>query len=592
MEKLSAKEELKKFFNTLVPKKESIIDEETLNRYNRNKFLDITTDIINGLDEETNSGFYSNSEFGQYFADYLRNLYDEKLSIKLKSLLLGKKELTDEECIKILNNDLTKTALASSFNFEKDRNIKEAYNTFINVAAYTREKLTEKYGLENALNLDEVKNEEAKIAIEKFNDWEAKHYYQMKNLSELVSEKNLSKLSKSSIDPKTAFLGGGIFASGLPETIVGGGLGFMILCSWGLYLSHREYIKENLGYKDYYYLRDRYEDANLCFNVDIGIILAAGLLGSLGGYGFKSLANGHYQDVLDDVAKQYNFSNRGELLNYIQTESFKYISPEEGKEVFKQIINIQKENYAESLGYENLEALEKDIESHKSLQYQNNVEILSQIADERNIAREYLAKNSGFKSYNEFTEYLNTHKILTGEENGIYRAWSVYNYDTGYAKTLAKKLTNLDEKYDDITFKARNSVGADVEYTGKYAEYMSNLNAIEKVSHIDYKTYLNIKEEGIYSDNYLAGEAGNKLLDAMHGFGNYDIERIDSYDNANMLFDIPFNVGIASSAAAIGVRLAPYVVSAVKQHNINKKEREYEKARERERKERDYLNKR
>lgn len=447
-------------------------------------------------DKNVEFNFYDNETLMPYFSDYVR-------------IIKQNKKLTDEECVKLLNNDL-KRSLTANMLRNTDRNVKQSYINFLSVVASVQNSLKEKYGVENYNDLAFSKNKEAKKefeALEKFAIEKGEQFTQIigKSPEEIMKIKTPNEL--------------------MEQSVICFGLATVVATVAGSVFAGAVIVDKN-SYCDLY-------------------LASMGALFSVFSFscGF-AMDYCLYSDFLegknpDEICQKYGFESVEDFRQAATQIVYSYVTSEEAKQINGEILAQKLDVLATQNGYENAEAMMQDLKDHSTVQTLSSSQRLQMLAEERYVTNDNFAKENGFKSYEDVLLFLNNHKILVEEteKSGFdYSSWSEYDYDSASAKILAQKLSNLDDLYDakkqviiDGGAYSKTTVFDNSELANQVASFESIVETANKA----------IENGGIYSNNERFFYASNEVVPVWDNWENpWEAFWVDnSYGKGKLLAD-------------------------------------------------------
>ncbi|MGN1227619.1 MAG: hypothetical protein ACI4TX_03155, partial [Christensenellales bacterium] len=381
--------------------------------------------------------------------------------------------------------------------------------------------LAREYGESNYYEMEKSQNQQAVKAFEEFESWQKDKDKFFKDALQLDND---FMQIRTSNNPMNELSKDGLVAIGLSISmasvisLIGGKQLWKIRKRDANKLAYME--RNYLNYKENEIKRAKKafirDDVLNC--IMVGLPIGLGLL-------FDNLyaKDTEYMDAIEKIAKNYGFDDVSTMFNALRGSVYAYLTPEEAN-ALSEVVSMQaKEVYAKNMGYENLADAMADIDAHSSSKVLSSSEILKDISNERVVANEFFAKDSGFTSYSELLTYLNNHKILTGETEfrhigfgGAGAGWSVYDYDLPNARIVADKLTLLDMHYDEMVANVKSN-GLYQEYTvyddAEIKQLAMQLNAYDNATTSIYEAIENSKDNVFYSNDELLYYAGNEALD-------------------------------------------------------------------------------
>ena len=358
--------------------------------------------------------FYG-QEYKQYFADFVRILRDDKT-------------LSDDECLKILNDDFLKNVNGGILPHTKQRSLSQAYTIYKNAVAYAETQIKKEYGADNYYDLGRSKDPKAREAFEKFEAWQKMKDAEFEQIADVTEEmlaiqrsaNPLKELSQTGVVLGPLLIGLGVAGA----TSVGG-------------LFATSYIAEKLLDRD-----KETQDAAAVAGLALSILGGAGLCVVV--YYTLAPSGSALQLDLKDFAKEYGFSNEAELINAINNSFFQYLTPEEAKTVYASMQDAINEGIATQYNLDSYEQALQVIENAKSTELVSKDEILQDIANERALALDTVARQNGFSNYQELLQYLQQHKV-----EAIDRLrHPIDAYDSQTPKALSSLVDNVQEFYN------------------------------------------------------------------------------------------------------------------------------------------------
>ena len=465
--------------------------------------LDATVNATKRMakDKGVDINFYDN-EWAKYFAPFVRRVY-------------GKKNLNDEECMALLNDDFIRNVQGGLLkNFSKDRNLSHAYLIYKNAVASVETALAKEYGELLYYDLEISKNPEARETFKKFEEWQDKkdkEFEQLAEVSDAVysiqhSKNPMKELSQNGF-VLTPLIGAGITAASLASLISS----FIVFC-----------------------MTDEDKHPALTDVSALGTIvsLVALPVSSILFLYIWSEEN-DYQVAMDSelgkLANHYGFNNGTDLVNYINQATYQYMTPEEAQAMHTYLIDMTREGTATQYGFENLADALAAIESAKTEKVVYRDDALNDLSIERQNAFQDLAHENALIDYDDLIKYLNNHKILEGETVDIERGgagWSVFNYDTPVARAIAAKVDYIDKYYTDKTTEINSQTWpqtVEVITDENLKNLASELNANEVAINATYEDLIIDDANVFYSPNTTIQAMGNDVLDVVNKYGKDEI---------------------------------------------------------------------
>lgn len=432
---------------------------------------------------EDSLNFYG-GEYERYFANYVR--------------LLRGKLVSDQKAIALLNEDLLKNVGGNFFeSTKKARNIQLAYINFKNACASVEIQLARENGIDNYYEMATSLNPRTREVYKNFEAWQRSKDAEFKQMIK-VDEGFMKYRTQS--NPMNAIRQDGICLEL--------GLGMIVFPAIFTMCGFVTADLKQLSQK-------------ACIGAGLGLGLFAGALL----HGYESSNN--YSEELSEIANKYGFKNGSALVEALQKNSYSYLTREEAINLGNSIAKSNQELVSQRAGYRSLDDALVDIAIHSSTVLKSQQEILETVATERTRANELFATQNGFSSYSDLVQYLNNHKILTGETSHVGfggAGWSVYNYDNANAQQLSRSLTGLDEFYDQMTSKIKNGEAlqeVDVYDNDEITNLMIDLGAIGRVSSCQIKYLLDQNKDDtiFYTQDVASIYAGNEALDLAEDCG-------------------------------------------------------------------------
>ncbi len=422
-------------------------------------------------DRNVDIEFYD-QEYKQYFADFVRILRDDKA-------------LSDDECLKILNDDFLKNVNGGILPHTKQRSLSQAYTIYKNAVAYAETQIKEEYGADNYYDLEKSKDPKAREAFERFEAWQKRKDDEFEQLADITeqmlevqhSANPLKTLSQTGIVIGPLLIGLGVAGA----TTVG-----------GMYASN--YLAEKFAPD--YDTENETVVAGTVLSLIGGAILCAVVYCSI------VPSSSALQLDLNDFAKAYGFSNGTELINAVNNSLFQYLTPEEAKTIYASMQDVINEGVATQYNLDSYEQALQIIENAKSTELVSKSEALQDIANERALALDTVARQNGFNNYEELVQYLQQHKV-----------------------EVADRLRQpIDNAYDSQTPKALSSIVENVQdyYNAKVTE-INSINWPRTMEVIDDETVKNMAMQFSANEAVLNSAYENLMIDDANVFYSPDI---------------------------------------------------------------------
>lgn len=558
---------------------------------NNKQFLDTMINSAKRKAQESGQAgadFYS-GEYEEYFAQYVQKLYENRNQTQgavKPAFGRGKsagqaiegykatKKLdtfvpTTAEALSILNEnflrDITGSYLTKT---RKEYNIERAYHTYKNAVAFTEIELAKKYGAENYYEMPYSQSTEAKEAFANFENWQKQKDAEFEELAKIDVE-----MLKFTQNPQQYIAEGGILGiiglTGLGAVL---GLGAAIATDYVVWLDDTQFV---------------------------AIIAVGAVIGSIWGYFLEQKFDADdYAEKLNAFAKELGYNDYASLTDAINKNVYSYLTEEEAQQVHAFLVENNKENFAISNGFENFSDLQQQIDANTVIKNVSSNEALDNIALERKMALEGLANKNGFVSGDEMMKYLDSQLILEGKVEDGFRemaGWSEFAYKTPTAKSIAIKLDNVNEYYDETvdSIKTQNWPQEMEVVTDENLKQLSiSLNAQEQVVNATYESLLTEDGNNIfYSNSELTHIIGTETtqffenqgkefpdgLDKNAGYNSGDYDSISSGADMNIdNFDTSLVLDGALGGMAVGAgvsltaKYANQIKNSIKSHKINK----------------------
>ncbi len=361
--------------------------------------------------------FYD-AKYAPYFAEFVRTLK-------------GDKKLSDSECLQILNDDFLRNVNGGFIkNVNKVRNISQAYTIYKNAVAYAESQIAKEYGTDNYYELEKSANPQARVAFEQFEEWQKQKDQEFEQLADITKEMYVIQHSKNPM--KELCQNGILLTPFISSLIVGGGLTGVGLL--GAYRKAKKNVKAG---------------KKACSAGVYGWVAGGLALGLI--VGFMMSNNSTKSDEakaeeLDLLAEEFGYTDSAEFVNNMNNAVVSYLTPDEAKAVYDNLITAGKDSVSADFGFEsNEDAINaiNEVSVNKELYYN---EVLNNIENEQQFALESFANQNSFDSYNNLVTFLNQHKTSGTAE--IESGWSSYAYDSPTAKALATQLDYIEAHYN------------------------------------------------------------------------------------------------------------------------------------------------
>ena len=467
--------------------------------------LDATVNATRRMakDKGVDINFYDN-EWAKYFAPFVRRVY-------------GKKNLNDEECMALLNDDFIRNVQGGLLkNFSKDRNLSHAYLIYKNAVASVETALAKEYGELMYYDLEISKNPEARETFKKFEEWQDKKDKEFEQLAEVSDAVYSIQHSKNPMKE--------LSQNGLVITpLIGAGIAAGVSLA-GCISSDQVYRKIN---------RKKHPTLKLASDIGTWISLGALVFSPIITYialdYIKEADQKAMDSELEKLADHYGFNSGTDLVNYINQATYQYMTPEEAQAMHTYLIDMTREGTATQYGFENLADALAAIESAKAEKTIYRDDALNDLSIERQHAFQDLAHENALIDYDDLIKYLNNHKILEGEYIDMSyggAGWSVFNYDTPVARAIAAKVDYIDKYYTDKTTEINSQIWpqtVEVITDENLKNLARELNANEVAINATYENLIIDDANVFYSPNTTIQAMGNDVLDVVNKYGKDEI---------------------------------------------------------------------
>ena len=465
--------------------------------------LDATVNATKRMakDKGVDINFYDN-EWAKYFAPFVRRVY-------------GKKNLNDEECMALLNDDFIRNVQGGLLkNFSKERNLSHAYMIYKNAVASVETALAKEYGELIYYDLEISKNPEARETFKKFEEWQDKKDKEFEQLAEVSDAVYSIQHSKN---PMKELSQNGFVITPL----IGAGAAGISLASL---------ISSFIVFG----ITDENKHPALADVSALGVLVSIVAL-PVSSFLFLYIwsRENDYQVAMDSelrkLADHYGFNSGTDLVNYINQATYQYMTPEEAQAMHTYLIDMTREGTATQYGFENLADALAAIESAKTEKVVYRDEALNDLSIERQHAFQDLAHENALIDYDDLIKYLNNHKILEGETVDMElggAGWSVFNYDTPVARAIAAKVDYIDKYYTDKTTEINSQTWpqtVEVITDENLKNLASELNANEVAINATYEDLITDDANVFYSPNTTVQAMGNDVLDVVNKYGKDEI---------------------------------------------------------------------
>lgn len=524
--------------------------------------------------------FYD-EEFGKYIANYVRMINKNA------------KKAQDEELLKALNENLVKQMNGSFMKSTRNEyNHNQALAEFYDVCACVEIQLANEFGTNNYYALEKSDNEQARAMFQKFENWKNERNQDLVETTSTVEKfwkTNNPKILKSGKrvplhSNNTAAIG---FIDPLVAPAVGIFVGFVAILP-ALYIGFSMWETHSDKFKNLAVI-------SLLGSIPLGILTSFGLHHIILKHNEKLPL--HERMDLSGYAETWGYDSTSEMRKAIQ-DALSVYSEEEQKAIMDGLSLEYANLIATQNGYVDYADFLSQVSTVAEHKQFSDAQILSQIADIRTSTNDYLAQQYGQKNYAEMIQYLENHKILTGETEFHYRSgagWSVYDYDSIEAKSIAEQLSNQDEYFAKLINSYKTDGISSYDVTVYPPEFQSVINQAVSGEYMlkgvfgqtDNLVLTNqtTRNQGLlldlldnYSDDTLieyfelqnAGPNTEAISQSTeHGFDLHSA----GFGNSGNDFDlsaVPF-IGIGGVVLATGVKLAPYSLNKLKLAKANKK---------------------